>query len=136
LPAVFVGVGCICKESHCVGAGAEERQIYVERASVVVGHCGEVEVGIFLPGHDDVFSDFGVEDDGFIPGCPPPLKLLGNSLINLLENKEIVLPQNNMCSSCPLRGEEEIIFEKQIKNLIPTIEEDVKKEEKNWKERE
>jgi len=44
-----------------------------------------------------------IEIDGSIPGCPPPEKLLGNILIKLIENKEIELPEKNLCASCPLR---------------------------------
>jgi len=60
-----------------------------------------------------------IDIDGFIPGCPPPSKLLGNNLIKLLEDKEIVLSQINMCANCPLRGEEELQYEEQINKLQP-----------------
>lgn len=62
-----------------------------------------------------------IEIEGFIPGCPPPPKLLGNSLINLLENKEIFLPEINLCADCPLRGEAELEYEDPINNLQPEI---------------
>jgi len=32
-------------------------------ARVVIGHRAEIEVGIFLPGHDYIFGDLCVEDD-------------------------------------------------------------------------
>ncbi|NVM52894.1 MAG: hypothetical protein HWN66_04265 [Candidatus Helarchaeota archaeon] len=63
-------------------------------------------------------SDY-IEIDGFIPGCPPPLKLLGNNLIRLLENKEISLPEINLCANCPLRGESELEYQEQIIQLQP-----------------
>ena len=60
-----------------------------------------------------------IEIDGFIPGCPPPSKLLGVSLIRLLENKEIELKYTNLCLNCPLRGEAEINFINPINYLMP-----------------
>ncbi len=58
-----------------------------------------------------------IEIDGVIPGCPPPPKLLGNSLIRLLENKEVVLPEKILCAVCPLRGKTEIAFDTKINFL-------------------
>lgn len=60
-----------------------------------------------------------IEIDGFIPGCPPPSKLLGVSLIRLLENKDIELKDVNLCLSCPRRGEAEINFINPINYIIP-----------------
>jgi F420-non-reducing hydrogenase small subunit len=60
-----------------------------------------------------------IQIDGFIPGCPPPRKLLGNCLIRLLENKDLALSEKNLCSNCPLRGEKEIDFSAQINYLAP-----------------
>lgn len=60
-----------------------------------------------------------IEIDGFIPGCPLPSKLLGVSLLRLLENKEIELKDTNLCLNCPLRGEAEINFINPINNLMP-----------------
>ena len=61
-----------------------------------------------------------VQIDGIIPGCPPPLKLIGNCLIRLIENKEIKLSEKNLCSSCPLRGNNNIPFEKPVNKLNPS----------------
>ncbi|MHA1753774.1 MAG: hypothetical protein ACTSYZ_15520 [Candidatus Helarchaeota archaeon] len=59
-----------------------------------------------------------IEIDGIIPGCPPPLKILGNSLINLLENKKIVLPEKNLCYDCPLKENIQKNFEISIDELM------------------
>ncbi|MFX1315728.1 MAG: hypothetical protein ACFE9T_07680 [Promethearchaeota archaeon] len=64
-----------------------------------------------------------VQIDGIIPGCPPPLNLIGNCLIRLIENKEIELSEKNLCSSCPLRGDVNGPFEKQIYKLNPSGDE-------------
>lgn len=64
-----------------------------------------------------------VQIDGIIPGCPPPLKLIGNCLIRLIENKEIELSDKNLCSSCPLRGNNNLRFENPIDKLNPSNEE-------------
>ncbi|MFX0018774.1 MAG: hypothetical protein ACFFBT_04490 [Promethearchaeota archaeon] len=64
-----------------------------------------------------------IQIDGIIPGCPPPLKLIGNCLIRLIENKEIKLSEKNLCSSCPLRRNNNIHFEKTIYKLNPTGDE-------------
>lgn len=64
-----------------------------------------------------------VQIDGIIPGCPPPLKLIGNCLIRIIENKEIKLSEKNLCSSCPLRGNNNIHFENTIYKLNPTSDE-------------
>lgn len=55
-----------------------------------------------------------IEINGIIPGCPPPDKLLGNYLIRLIENKEIELPQKNLCATCPLRETMNIKLNKKI----------------------
>ena len=59
-----------------------------------------------------------IEIDGIIPGCPPPLKFLGNCLIRILENKQIILPEKNLCASCELRGEYGNNFGKEINKII------------------
>ena len=64
-----------------------------------------------------------VQIDGIIPGCPPPLKLIGNCLIRLIENKEIELSNKNLCSSCPLRENNKIPFEKPVNKLHPSNDE-------------
>ncbi|NHI93363.1 MAG: hypothetical protein EAX96_12830 [Candidatus Lokiarchaeota archaeon] len=60
-----------------------------------------------------------IEIDGSIPGCPPPPKLLGNALMNILENKEIVLSKKNLCNKCPLRSSLDYNFQNEINTLIP-----------------
>ena len=64
-----------------------------------------------------------IEIDGIIPGCPPPSKLLGNCLIRLVENKDIILSNKNMCANCPLREEMEINSNIKISKIYPSIEE-------------
>lgn len=59
-----------------------------------------------------------IEIDGFIPGCPPPTNLLGNSLMRLIENKSIILSEKNMCASCPRKGE--MHLNSQITKLNPS----------------
>ncbi|MCK4282022.1 MAG: hypothetical protein KAX10_07900 [Candidatus Lokiarchaeota archaeon] len=61
-----------------------------------------------------------IEIDGIIPGCPPPSKLLGNCIIRLLENKEIILPEKNVCADCEFRTDNiESKFMKRINKLMP-----------------
>jgi len=64
-----------------------------------------------------------IEIDGNIPGCPPPSELFGNFLIRLIENKDISLPEKNMCAGCPLRGNMEKNFETDIIKLYPNPDE-------------
>ncbi|MFX0024101.1 MAG: hypothetical protein ACFE9S_17370 [Candidatus Hermodarchaeota archaeon] len=71
-----------------------------------------------------------VEIDGIIPGCPPPMKLFGNCLIRLVENKDIVLSEKNMCGSCPLRGNMIINSNITISKITPNPEE-IKLDEEN-----
>lgn len=70
-----------------------------------------------------------IEIDGIIPGCPPPSKLLGNCLIKLIENKEIKLPEKNLCATCPLNGSLELNFKTQVKKFYPTPDEIYSSEE-------
>lgn len=70
-----------------------------------------------------------IEIDGYIPGCAPPSKLLGNCLIRLIENKDIVLPKKNMCMSCPLRGKMDLILNRPIIKMIPDPSEILTEEE-------
>jgi F420-non-reducing hydrogenase small subunit len=60
-----------------------------------------------------------IEVDEIIPGCSPPSKLLGNCLLRILENKEIILPEKNVCSSCELRGKNGNKFKKSINRIMP-----------------
>jgi len=60
-----------------------------------------------------------IEIDGTIPGCPPPPKLLGNALMSILENKEIMLSNKNLCNKCPLRASFDYDFKKKIDKLVP-----------------
>ncbi|MHA1229431.1 MAG: hypothetical protein ACTSRP_01660 [Candidatus Helarchaeota archaeon] len=55
--------------------------------------------------------------DGIIPGCPPPNKLLGNSLFNLLENKKLIISEKNLCYDCPLRSDPKKKFQTEIDSL-------------------
>lgn len=64
-----------------------------------------------------------IEIEGIIPGCPPPTKLFGNFLIRLIENKNIKLPEKNMCAGCPLREDNEINFNYEINKITPNLEE-------------
>ncbi len=68
-----------------------------------------------------------IEIDGFIPGCPPPLKLMGNALINILENRPILLSEKNLCNSCLLRDNQKDLSAVKIEKLAPD-------KPINWKE--
>ena len=70
-----------------------------------------------------------IEIDGIIPGCPPPSKLLGNCLIKLIENKEIELPEKNLCATCPLNGTLELDFKTQVNKYYPSSDEILPPEE-------
>ena len=67
----------------------------------------------------DPISKF-VEVDYVIPGCPPPINLLGNALMKLVENEPIKLPEKNMCYSCPLNGDIKNNLTTQITRLFAT----------------
>jgi len=61
-----------------------------------------------------------IEIDGIIPGCPPPSKLLGNCIIRLLENKDIILPEKNVCADCEFRTDDiEKKFKRRINKIMP-----------------
>ncbi len=60
-----------------------------------------------------------IEIDGFIPGCAPPSKMLGNSLLRLIENKNIILPEKNLCATCPLRSNIEASGDFIIDKIMP-----------------
>jgi len=87
---------------------------------IALGTCASFGGILSLSTEKDAspISDY-IEIDGIIPGCPPPPKLLGNCLIKLLENKDLELPENNLCANCPLRGELELKFRDQINDLFP-----------------
>ena len=68
-----------------------------------------------------------IDIEGMIPGCPPPLKLMGNALINILENKPIMLSEKNMCNSCILRDNLKSLSTVKIEKLMPD-------KPMNWKE--
>jgi len=70
-----------------------------------------------------------IEIDGIIPGCPPPLKYLGNTLIRLIENKELETPKRNLCAECPLRGNVETQFNMKITRFMPNPAEFMTQEE-------
>ncbi|MFX1311862.1 MAG: hypothetical protein ACFFHD_04495 [Promethearchaeota archaeon] len=73
-----------------------------------------------------------IEIEGIIPGCPPPVKLFGNLLIRLIENKNIELSEKNMCAGCPLREEGvEINFTKEIINKINLNLEEINLDDEN-----
>ena len=63
-----------------------------------------------------------IEIDGIIPGCPPPTKLLGNSIISFIENKSIVLSTKNLCASCPLREDKDQNYDQKIEDITPKLE--------------
>lgn len=87
---------------------------------IALGTCAAFGgiVSLSTETYADPISNY-VEIDGFIPGCPTPPKLLGNCLIRLLENKELDLSEKNLCATCPLREEEEVNFQSQIRTLYP-----------------
>ncbi|MFX1236852.1 MAG: hypothetical protein ACFFAS_05020 [Promethearchaeota archaeon] len=60
-----------------------------------------------------------IDISGIIPGCPPPTKLFGNSLIKILEQKEIVLSKKNLCDGCPINNNYILSQETLINKLIP-----------------
>ncbi|MFX0137635.1 MAG: hypothetical protein ACFFDN_28610 [Candidatus Hodarchaeota archaeon] len=65
---------------------------------------------------------YNIEIDGIIPGCPPPSKLYGNNLIRLIENKDIMLIEKNMCVNCPLREIMQINSQISISKVNPNPE--------------
>ncbi|MHA1895745.1 MAG: hypothetical protein ACTSX4_14695 [Candidatus Helarchaeota archaeon] len=60
-----------------------------------------------------------IDIDGMIPGCPPPTKLLGNALKDLLNGKEIILSDKNVCNNCPLRVGFDYNFQNHVYKLTP-----------------
>jgi len=76
-------------------------------------------LGLSKKKRSDPISKF-VEVDFVIPGCPPPINLLGNALMDLAENKSIKLPEKNMCYSCPLKGDMKANLNTLISRLLPS----------------
>ena len=72
-----------------------------------------------------------IEIDGFLPGCPPPSKLFGNTLIKLIENIDnpIILSKKNLCATCPLRDDNNFNFETEITKIYPNPDEIITPEE-------
>ena len=72
-----------------------------------------------------------IEIDGIIPGCPPPSKLLGNSIIRLIDNKNLELLERTLCATCPLKGTFELSPDMNITRILPEPNEIVPLEEKS-----
>jgi len=75
-------------------------------------------LGLSKKKRSDPISKF-VEVDYIIPGCPPPINLLGNALMDLAENKPLKLSEKNMCYSCPLNGDMKNNLTTPITKLFP-----------------
>ncbi len=109
--------GCVSEESQI----EKLKQIRQKARNVIaLGTCAAFG-GILSLSEEkkaEPISDF-IEIDGYIPGCPPPHKLLGINLMRLLKNKDIDLPEINLCANCPLRGEEELSYEEPVNVLQP-----------------
>jgi F420-non-reducing hydrogenase small subunit len=71
-----------------------------------------------------------IEIDGVIPGCPPPSKLLGNSIMRLIENKNLELSMKNLCHNCPLNDLTDNTFNTLIKK-VDFSSDPTKKNDKN-----
>ena len=109
------------------GCVSEEAQIEVlkeirkrSKKVIALGTCAAYGGILSLSTEKQAFPiSTYIEIDGIIPGCPPPSKLLGVSLIRLLENKDVELKDVNLCLNCPHRGEAEINFINPINYIIP-----------------
>lgn len=75
-------------------------------------------LGLSKKKNSDPISKF-VEVDYIIPGCPPPINLLGNILMKLVENEPIKLSEKNMCHSCPLNGDMKDNLKTPVTKLFP-----------------
>lgn len=119
--------GCVSEESqieHLKTVRKNAKKVYA------LGSCAAFGGILNLSTKKDAepISNY-IEIDGIIPGCPIPANLLGNSLIRLIENKEIILSEKNLCDSCPLRGNIEHDFDYKINKLYPNPDEIVSPEE-------
>ncbi len=109
--------GCVSEESQ-VNILHEIRK--KSKKVIALGTCAAFGgiLSLSTEKQAEPISNF-IEIDGFIPGCPPPSKLLGNSLIRLLENRNIELPEKNLCASCPLHEESELSYKNKVQELAP-----------------
>ncbi|MFX0081161.1 MAG: hypothetical protein ACFE94_05355 [Candidatus Hodarchaeota archaeon] len=119
--------GCISEESQIIFLREVRR--YAKKV-YALGTCSSFG-GILSLSNSKIVGPISnyIEIEGIIPGCPPPSKLLGNSLIRLVENKDIILSEKNMCANCPSRGNMEINSHINISKINPDPEEiDLNKE--------
>jgi F420-non-reducing hydrogenase small subunit len=68
---------------------------------------------------DSIPIDQVIEIDGFIPGCPTPPELLGNSLMAILSGDRIKLSSKNLCLECELRPDNGLKSDIKIDKLHP-----------------
>jgi F420-non-reducing hydrogenase small subunit len=113
--------GCVSRKSeinHLKTIRKEAKKVYA------LGSCAAFGGILSLSDKKSAkpISDF-IEIEGIIPGCPPPSKLLGNCLIRLIENKEIELPEKNLCANCPLNGSLKLDFNTQVSKIMPSPDE-------------
>ncbi|MBD3253455.1 MAG: hypothetical protein GF383_00100 [Candidatus Lokiarchaeota archaeon] len=110
--------GCISEESQIDVLRRIRKQ---SKKVYAFGSCAAFGGILSLSNHKDAhpLTQY-IEIDGFIPGCPPPYKLLGNMIITLIERKEIVLPKKVMCAECPYREDLTSLNDLTIEKFFPT----------------
>lgn len=50
-----------------------------------------------------------VQVDIFLPGCPPPVKLIASALTAVLEGRPVILPEDTVCNECPRTKEKRTV---------------------------
>ena len=62
-----VGIDPILIYCHGIVPCRKEAEVELQCAAVPIGHCPDIPAVVLSAGHGDIFGDFAVERDGFIP---------------------------------------------------------------------
>jgi len=109
--------GCITKEEQ------KEEVLEIRRNAkkvIALGTCA-ISGGITSLSNefDSIPINETIEIDGFIPGCPTPPELLGNSLMAILNGEKIRLKELNLCQECELRPDNGLKSNIKIDKIMP-----------------
>jgi len=109
--------GCITNEEQ------EEEVLEIRRKAKKVVALGTCAIFGGITSLSDEIDSIPISEvieiDGFIPGCPAPPQLLGNSLMAILNGKKIELKEFNLCAECELRPDSGLKSDIKIDKIIP-----------------